>query len=521
MKPGGEGEGVNLKAAEQRPRIIRLSFLTFIYNPNHHARRRRERGATRIQARWRTAKSRREWLAVAALVKFAQSRFRMRGHRAKYVQQRRNGRAVMLQSAYRCSAQRRAFSKARSAVVALQCAARMRAAKEAVREAKRAARDVENIKKERDALRLEKERMAKELEEAKAALRSKAAVVVPPETEKHDGEEDEKDREIRMLREEMERLKRENAAAAVAPPALAPVTTPSSYLPPSTPDIPPPTPPQLDLHDDLLLEAETLRKKNASLEARARHAEALLASPPPPIAFTSPPVMTMNRSEVSTPIHHYYASSAKSGTQSALHFAVAQNDNESVKLMLEGTIPKGLQVRDDVNSVNHDLRTPLHCAVINGNYEIAVMLVSAKASVNAQDRNGDTPLHLSRLPSVASLLLSIGSANPNIPNSHGLTALHMAAKRGDLATASHLMESGADVNAREDKYLRTPVFDVALLCDLPMLKLFCERGVQPDQVRRTKGGDGGGRWGEERTVPISRPLPLEALVVVVSKHRPS
>ena len=36
------------------------------------------------------------------------------------------------------------------------------------------------------------------------------------------------------------------------------------------------------------------------------------------------------------------------------------------------------------------------------------------------------------------------------------------------------------MNAREDKYLRTPVFDVALRCDLPMLKLLCERGVQPE-----------------------------------------
>ena len=235
-----------------------------------------------------------------------------------------------------------------------------------------------------------------------------------------------------MLKEEMERLKRGTNVANVA--------SASQNNTPSTPDMPPPTPPFLASPLDLLQEAETLRKKNASLEARARHAETLLASPPPAISFTSPPAMTMNRSEVSTPIHHYYASSAKSGMQSALHFAVAQNDAESVKLMLAGTIPKGLKVSDDVNSINHDSRTPLHCAVINGNYEICEMLVSAKASVNAQDRNGDTPLHLSRLSSLASLLLSIGSANPNIPNQLGQTAMHMVCKRGDLTTASHLME---------------------------------------------------------------------------------
>ncbi|GMH94005.1 hypothetical protein TL16_g12783 [Triparma laevis f. inornata] len=418
-----------------------------------------------IQKSFRMNRERSRFVNVVKIVKFAQSWMRMAGVRRNYVENRRNDRALTLQKAWKCSIKRKTYLKFRRAIILLQCRLRRGEAKKVLKQMRIEARSVDNIRKERDELKekLEKER-----------------------------------REMEALRAEMERLRAESNATVVTtvvtqPPA--PVPVPVAHAPTPTPTSAPPPPPQQEPktpptfstqqqqqtpeHTALQLEASTLRKEKLALEARVAHAEALLASPPPAIDFASPIHMTMNRNaDTPTPIHHYYASSAKTENQSALHFAVLQNDGESVKNMLDGNLPEGLEPHNDVNAVNHDQRTPLHLAVINSAYQIASSLVEAKAAPNAQDRNGDTALHLSRDPTITSLLLTLGGANPNIPNSLGYTPLHIATKREDLAAASYLLKNGADVNAIDDKNWRTPVFDIALRCNLPMLRLLCESSLE-------------------------------------------
>ncbi|GMH84242.1 hypothetical protein TrST_g693 [Triparma strigata] len=417
---------------------------------------RRDHNAKIIQRNARMAASRFRFARVLKAAKFAQSWVRMKGVRRGYVEGRRNGLAVRLQGAWRRSVRRGAYLKFRGAVVGLQGRHRKGEAKKVLKAMRVEARSVDKIRRERDEL---KEKLGQER------------------------------REMELLRAEMERLRAESNATVVTTVVTQPPEQQQQQQqpPPPPPQQEPKTPPTNATtnsnatpdHSALALEASTLRKEKLALEARVAHAEALLASPPPAIDFSSPIHMTMVRSvDTPTPIHHYYASSAKTENQSALHFAVLQNDVESVKIMLEGNIPDGLEPSNDVNANNHDQRTPLHLAVINSAYQIASLLVEAKAATNAQDRNGDTALHLSRSASITSLLLTLGGANPNIPNSLGHTPLHIATKNEDLASASYLLKNGADINAIDDKNWRTPVFDIAFRCNLPMLRLLCESSLE-------------------------------------------
>ena len=255
------------------------------------------------------------------------------------------------------------------------------------------------------------------------------------------------------------------------PPSKAP-------RPPPPPAITSPTTPAFATPDDKLLEeAEILRRKNMELERQMER----LTTPPrggtavrPP--FNSPSPMTMDRNPVSTPIQSYYVSAAKSKNQSALHFAVQQVDEDAVRAMLEEDIPASIASSSplDVNSTNSDFRSPLHLAAINASPAIVEMLLEFNAVPNVQDMNGNTPLHLTTEVATAKLLLQRGGANPNIPNTNGFSALHMAAKRGDKAIAEELLKHGADSNAVCDKNWRSPVYDVAIHGNLDFLKLLID-----------------------------------------------
>jgi cytohesin len=98
--------------------------------------------------------------------------------------------------------------------------------------------------------------------------------------------------------------------------------------------------------------------------------------------------------------------------------------------------------------------TPLHAAAQRGHEDIAQLLITRGADMEARDAFGRTPLHIAAWEDragVAAVLLARGaqvdadtrSDNPN----HGMTALHYAAHRGCRKTAEVLLKHGAQVNA--------------------------------------------------------------------------
>jgi len=101
--------------------------------------------------------------------------------------------------------------------------------------------------------------------------------------------------------------------------------------------------------------------------------------------------------------------------------------------------------------------TPLHCAVLfkNGSKEVAELLVSKGAIVNAKDDDGYTPLHRTVSIEMAEYLVSKG-ADVNAENNYGDTPLHKAVSR---EIAEFLVSKGADINA-ENNHGDTPLYYV-------------------------------------------------------------
>ena len=106
--------------------------------------------------------------------------------------------------------------------------------------------------------------------------------------------------------------------------------------------------------------------------------------------------------------------------------------------------------------------TPLHYACCLGHFEMAALLLDHNALVNAATVDGYTPLMMAveaENTDLVNLLLSRGSkVNASLPGTLS-TALHMAARRGDIETVRELCRAGADFRARagKDSYKRTPL----------------------------------------------------------------
>ncbi|VDM95657.1 unnamed protein product, partial [Thelazia callipaeda] len=119
-------------------------------------------------------------------------------------------------------------------------------------------------------------------------------------------------------------------------------------------------------------------------------------------------------------------------------------------------------------------RTALHLAAANGHLELTHLLLTSKAFVNSKSKTGEAPLHLAaqngRVKVITMLVQDHGAALEAITLDNR-TALHFAARYGQLAVAQRLLALGANPNARDDKG-QTPLH-LAAENDYPdVVKLF-------------------------------------------------
>ena len=103
-----------------------------------------------------------------------------------------------------------------------------------------------------------------------------------------------------------------------------------------------------------------------------------------------------------------------------LMLSIIEGRTETCKKLLDSK-PGLARMKDD------ELRTPLHEAIENEHWDIAKMLISCGADVNAKDEREDTPLH-------------------------------EAVIRGDMKMIEYLLKSGAEVNVKNDRG-KTPLME--------------------------------------------------------------
>jgi ankyrin repeat protein len=139
----------------------------------------------------------------------------------------------------------------------------------------------------------------------------------------------------------------------------------------------------------------------------------------------------------------------------------------------------------DVSAQDKDGQTPLHLALQAGQLEVARMLIERGADVSAQDKDGQTPLHLewksfaaeateeSRLHAYRCFDVArcVSSGDKD-----GKTPLHLASQASEEQVARMAIERGADVSA-QDKDGQTPLHLASRMGQLDIARMLIERGA--------------------------------------------
>ena len=109
----------------------------------------------------------------------------------------------------------------------------------------------------------------------------------------------------------------------------------------------------------------------------------------------------------------------------------------------------------DVNAEDAQKRTPLLCAALNGQIDVAYNLIHLGAVVDARDSSAATPLHAAVINDhlrVADFLLAWGS-DANAQNKDGSTPMSLAASNGNLTMMDLLLRWGAQLEKAGERGL--------------------------------------------------------------------
>jgi truncated hemoglobin YjbI/ankyrin repeat protein len=125
----------------------------------------------------------------------------------------------------------------------------------------------------------------------------------------------------------------------------------------------------------------------------------------------------------------------------------------------------------------------LHDAALFGDAELAAVLIRSGADPDAREAEGHTPLYRASTGDVARVLLAAGATVDIASGPTGGTALHQAARRGNVAVAQALLDHGATIDARDAKG-QTPLRR-AVNCRQPeIVRLLVRHGADPRAADR-------------------------------------
>jgi uncharacterized protein len=152
--------------------------------------------------------------------------------------------------------------------------------------------------------------------------------------------------------------------------------------------------------------------------------------------------------------------------------AAARGDREAVKALLKQAA--------DVNAAQGDGMTALHWAAMNGDIDLAQMLIVAGANVRATTRLGSyTPLYLASQQGHGGVVQALikGGADVKAGTPNGTTPLMVAAASGEVDAVRALLDAGADVNAADGVRAQTPIMYAAASNRAAVIELLASRGA--------------------------------------------
>ena len=152
-------------------------------------------------------------------------------------------------------------------------------------------------------------------------------------------------------------------------------------------------------------------------------------------------------------------------------------------------VKKLLKEGSDVNGAQGDGMTALHWAALNGDAELAQMLLFAGANVGARTRiGGYTPLHLAAQIGNANVIAPLVAAGAQVGavTSTGATALMQAAHSGSTDAVRILLENGSDPNLKETANGQNAMMFAAAADRVDVVKLLLSRGADINATSRVE-----------------------------------
>ena len=167
--------------------------------------------------------------------------------------------------------------------------------------------------------------------------------------------------------------------------------------------------------------------------------------------------------------------------QSQTVFAQSYDDRQTTNLRKAidaGNVAdarKALERRADVNSRNSQGETPLYTAIRNGNLEMVRLLLEKGADINSRNNNDYTPLLAAVLRENLEMVRFLLERGANFYA--GKNGLAEVARRGNFEMVRLLIERGVDINNRHGDDDRTALHFAVIRSQPTIVQYLVESGI--------------------------------------------